>query len=409
MVERGEVFVRAKTDLSLGGCLLMSTHKGNPTVAHLVSTYLFRTGSWIYNQIVGLSRYSPIVLCFRSENLGIFPLDSVYALYDLSLVRRFGNKVLHRIIGYYPFFRRIIRREAVQLIHAHFGPTGYHALPLAQACGLPLITTFYGYDLSRLPRKDPQWRSRYRHLFAKGALFLVEGSHMRQQLIELGCPPEKAVIQHLGVDLDKLRFQPRKPDPDGTVRVLVAGTFTEKKGIPYAVEAFARVRQEHDNVRLTVIGDARDRPDEQAIKQQLQNIVAQYGVEDSVTFMGYQPYPVLVEQLYQHHILVAPSVQAQDGDNEGGAPVTIIEALATGMPVLSTTHCDIPEVVLDDRSGYLVPERDVDSLADRLSQLVMHPERWSQMGCAGRRHVESEYDVVKQAFKLEHIYSRSVG
>lgn len=377
-----------------------------PKVAHFVSNYLFRTGSWIYHQIVGLSQWSPIVLCVHTENLDIFPFNSIYALDSRPLLEKLGNKLLNHIIGYYPYFRSAIRREECRVLHAHFGPAGYYALQLAQKCGIPLITTFYGYDLSRLPRNEPRWRDRYKYLFAKGALFLTEGSYMRQQLIQLGCPPEKAVVQHLGVDLGKMHFRPRKPDPDGTVRVLVAGTFTEKKGIPYAVEAFALVCQKHNELQLTVIGDARERPEEQAIKKQIHDIVARYRVQNNVFFMGYQPYPVLIEQLYRHHILLAPSIQAQDGDNEGGAPVTIIEALATGMPVISSWHCDIPEVVVNGVCGYLVPERDTFGLAERLQFLVEHPEIWQSMGEKGRQHVESQYEMRKQASRLESLYER---
>jgi colanic acid/amylovoran biosynthesis glycosyltransferase len=375
-------------------------------VAHILKSYLFLTGSWIYHQIASMSRYRPVVLCRTTQNLDLFPVKTLYSLQSGSPIGYAVNRVLRELIGYDVLFRPIMHREHPKLIHAHFGHMGYYALPLARARGIPLVVTFYGYDLSRTPHQQSRWRRRYQRLFVQGTLFTVEGNFMRQQLVELGCPPEKAVVQHLGVDLRQLAFRARQIGSEGLVRVLVSGTFTEKKGIPYAVEAFARVRQVHDYVRLTLVGDARKFPEEQAIKQQIYDIVRRYQVEDSVAFLGYQPYPGFLELLYQHDILLSPSVQARSGDNEGGAPVTIIEASATGMPVLATTHCDIPEVILDGESGFLVEERDVEALAERLEFLTARPELWPKMGRAGRRHVEQEYDLDKQVAALEELYDR---
>lgn len=375
-------------------------------VAHIVDTYLGLTNSWIYNQIATLRQWRPIVLARLKANLDLFPLKpgQLYVIQDSTLPFRVYHRAVSRLFGFYPRYKQVATQENVRLFHAHFGRIGYQVLRLARSLEVPLITTFYGWDLSRLPQEQPRWRARYRRLFAEGALFLVEGSHMREQLISLGCPPAKVLVQHLGVDLEKLHFEPRRPDDDGSVRVLVAGTFTEKKGIPYALEAFARVCERYKRLHLTVIGDARRYANEQRIKAQLPDIIRRYGIQDRVTFMGYQPHHVLIETFYNHHIFMSPSVQAQDGDNEGGAPVTITEALATGMPVLSTFHCDIPEVVVNEKGGFLVPERDIDALAAKLTFLLENPEIWEQIGRYGHEHVMENYDVVKQSQRLEAIY-----
>ena len=228
---------------------------------------------------------------------------------------------------------------------------------------------------------------------------------MKQQLVSLGCPAEKVFVQRLGIEADELSFQLRDPDLDGTVRILAAGTFTEKKGLVYALEAFAHVSQKHRHIYLTIFGDARpNRPEEQAVKRELFDIVKRYHLTERVSFTGYQPHPVLVKAYYEHHLLISPSVHAQDGDNEGGSPVTITEAMATGMPVLSTWHCDIPEVVLDGVTGFLVPERDVEALTERLDFLVTHPEIWGPLGRAGRAHVETKFNARNQGQSLGKRY-----
>ncbi len=120
--------------------------------------------------------------------------------------------------------------------------------------------------------------------------------------------------------------------------------------------------------------------------------------------MGYQPHHVFVEELIKAHIYLQPSVTAQNGDSEGGAPTTLLEAQASGVPVLSTYHADIPEVVVNGKSGFLVPERDSNALAERLEYLIDHPEEWSTMGREGRKHVEMNYNICKEADNLENIY-----
>lgn len=376
------------------------------TAAHFVSSFLPLTGSWIYNQIRYLTEWRSIVLTSQVENQEIFPFEQIYALRHLTGANQIYQRIMRRVVGYAPYFHQALKQEQVSVLHAHFGQTGFYCLPLVKQAKIPLVTTFYGFDLSRLPQTKPEWRTRYLKLFEQGTLFLVEGPHMRQQLIALGCPSEKVHVQRLGVNLDELPYRPRSLDADGIVRVLVAGTFTEKKGLTYALQAFTRVYAQNRKLRLTVIGDARpNRPEEQAIKRELHQIVADNDLSDVVTFLGYQPHPVLVEAFYRHHILISPSVQAQDGDNEGGSPVTITEAAASGMPVLSTTHCDIPEVVRDGQNGFLVNERNVDGLAERLSYLATHPEEWPILGEVGRRHIENSFDARQQAHLLGKRYT----
>lgn len=378
-------------------------------VAHFVGTFLFLHGTWIYSQINSLRSWRALVICGQTQNLDVFPVERLCALERYPLPSRALNRVARRTLGYHPAFAKAIEREGADVIHAHFGPQGYGSLGLAKRTGARLVTTFYGYDLSRLPRQEPGWRERYRRLFAEGDLFLVEGPHMREQLIELGCPADKAKIQRLGVDLGRLPLDTREPDADGSIRVLVAGNLTEKKGMAYALEAFARVARARPEMRLTLIGNPADAVEGRAIRAQLDEIVERNALQSRVTISGPVPYAQLIREFYRHHIMLAPSVHAANGDNEGGAPVTIIEASASGMPVLATTHCDIPQVVLNGESGYLVAERDVDALADRLEQLASQPESWPSMGRAGRHHVERIFDTAAQALELERHYDALTG
>jgi len=386
------------------------------TVVHYRDrSYLSLTETWIYEQIKNLRRYQPIVYTFRTENLDIYPIEKIRSLglkngliglIDPSTI---FNKAWYKISDFYLPFYFGLMKDKPQLIHAHFGPTAYSFLKLKKMFELPLITTFYGFDLSLLPSQHPEWKIKYKKLFKEGEKFLVEGNHMKKCLIELGCPEEKIIVQHLGIDLDKIKFRPRKLlSEDEEIRILISASFREKKGIPYAVEAFGRIEQNHPELKLnlTIIGDSGNSLGGGEEKKRIFNAIQKYNLKDCVNLLGYQPYTRFLRELYRHHIFIHPSVHASNGDAEGGSPVSITEASASGMPILSTTHCDIPEVVINGKSGYLVPERDVDALQVELENLVSNPVIWAKMGLYGRLHIEKYYDVKKQVERLEEIYDK---
>ncbi len=383
-------------------------------VVHYISgPYLPITGTWIYGQIENLTRYKPIVYCHTTQNLDTYPTKHIRSLElkeGIGDPSTFFNKAWKKLFKFYPPFSIFLLRDRPELFHAHFGSSGYDLLRLKRIFKLPLVTTFYGFDLSLLPSQYPEWRTRYKRLFQGGEISLVEGNHMKQCLVELGCPPEKIIVQYLGIDLNHIEFDARKLGEDKEIRILISAHFREKKGIPYAVEAFGRVKQIHPELmlKLTIIGDSAGSPGQEEEKRKIFGVIQEYNLENHVNLLGYRVYPAFLKELYRHHIFIHPSIHASNGDIEGGAPVCIIEASASGMPILSTTHCDIPEVVIDKESGYLVPERDVDSLAERLDFLLSNPILWEKMGLKGREHIEKNYDVVKQGQRLEEIYDRAL-
>lgn len=382
-----------------------SSRMPNPVVAHTVSVYYSLTENWLQTQITHLSRYKPVVITQTTENLPDTNGVECYALRERPSLERFANRMFHRGFGYNPSFYRFIRRKRARLIHAHFGNMGYQVLPLAKAAGLPLITMFYGYDASLLPKREPIWRTRYKKLFQFGKKFLAEGNHMGKQLIGLGCPEEKVAVHHLGVRLDEYEFKPRTRAVDEPLRILVAGRFTEKKGIVFALEAFFRIVKNGVNARLTIIGDSGNKPKNLETKKQIVDVVARNGaLSNFVEFRGLRPLAELRAAYHEHHIFLSPSVEAESGDNEGGAPVSLIEAAATGMPIVATYHCDIPEVVKHGITGLLAPERDSETLANHLMAFVSGESKLAEMGAAARKHIENEYDALRQGERLEALY-----
>lgn len=241
-------------------------------------------------------------------------------------------------------------------------------------------------------------------LFEQCDLILAEGNYMKRSLLELGCPAPKVIVQHLGVNLEKIPFIPRRINDHQKIKILIAGTFREKKGITYALEAFAKLTSKYKNIEVTLVGDAGRSQREIDYKKEITTIISTQKIADKVNYLGFLPYPAFIKEAKNNHIFLSPSIHPSDGETEGGAPVALIEMSAYGMPIVSTLHCDIPEVVVDGESGFLVQEKDTNGLAERLEHLINHPELWESMGKAGRKHVEEEFNIVKQAAKLESIY-----
>lgn len=385
---------------------LENLNKQKITVVHSNYIWQAQTQTWLYHQIRNLpDEIESHIVCEKTENLDQFWLPNIHSLDQASQWRRFIDKRLRRF-GIWTHLRLLVevaKRHHAKIIHSHFGNMAWMNLKAVKQLKIKHVVTFYGCDVNFLPQQDSRWRTRYQELFAQTDLFLCEGSHMAQCLINMGCPADKIKVHHLGVKIEQISFQPRVWHQDEPLKVLITGTFTEKKGIPYALEALGKL-QSQIPLEITIIGDARDTERMQIEKAKILNTINKYNLQSKVKMLGYQTHQVFFEQAYQHHIFISPSVTAKDGDTEGGAPVAIIELAATGMPILSTTHCDISEVIIDGVTGLLTKERNVDGLVKNLQKLVDYPQMWEQMTRAGREHVEKEYNALIQGQNLAKIY-----
>jgi colanic acid/amylovoran biosynthesis glycosyltransferase len=379
-----------------------------PVVAHSVNPFLFSTGSWVYGQLKSLSRYRAIVVCKRRENTETFPFDRVFAREELTQLDQFTQRVARRVNGgFYPFMRDAIRSHESRVLHSHFASQGWTDLPLARATRLPHVTSFYGADIWK-NAEVPAWRRRYRDLFARGAMFLVEGGAMRTKVESLGCPGSKIVVQHLGIELGDIPMVERRLGGDGLVRVLMSGRAVEKKGFELGVRAFALAAREMPTLRLSLMVIAKSK-DELERLAGLHALVASEGIAKSVDFPPPRSYAEYRRALLDYHVYLAPSLRAANGDAEGGAPVSVSEMSASGMPIVASRHCDIPEVAPHGVSGLLFNEGDVEGCADALLVIARNPERWQAFGRAGRAHIEREYDLAAQAQKLEALYDGVTG
>jgi colanic acid/amylovoran biosynthesis glycosyltransferase len=272
-------------------------------------------------------------------------------------------------------------------IVAHFGHVGLEALRLREAGALKgrLITFFHAYDMSVVLAERGE--RAYDRLFRLGELFLPVSRFWQQRLRELGCPPERTAVHRMGIDCARFSFSPRVPGIDGAIRLVSVARLVEKKGIAYALRALARVVCRHPAIEYTIIGDG-------PLRRELEALTGELQLSRHVRFAGWMGPDEIANALSRMHLFLAPSVTAIDSDVEG-VPVALLEAMASGLPVLSTTHTGIPELVEDGTSGFLAPERNVDALAGHLCRLIETPASWPAMGRSGRARVEQEFDIEK--------------
>lgn len=334
-----------------------------PRVAHVIPEYLPRSATFVHTLLTHQTRFEPFVFAEETDNLAEFPLDhvDVYGAGNAGPLRHVLDRARARALGHGPYGRELTRRVSsagCSLLHAHFGWSGRDSVSTAEQLGLPLVTTFYGRDISE-PRRARR-RNPYRSLFATDALFVVEGPSMAADLSGIGCDAERIRVVPIGIAVDAMAFAPR---PRGETLVVVqTGRFVEKKGLDLGLRAFAKARAELGESELWLIGDG-------PLREELEAIVGELGLETSVRLTGMvsqEEYRTLVARA---DVCLQPSRTAADGDSEGGAPTVILEAQALGIPVVATTHADIPFVV--PRPSELVPENDVDALAGALVALAL--------------------------------------
>jgi len=376
-------------------------------VINHIPLWLDQNQIWLFHQLQNLpSSVESHIFCERTANLDYFSLPNIHNLSAGPKWKYFKDKGLRKI-GIFRHLQSlgdIANREQSNILHSHFGHIGWEDLKLAKNLGICHVVTFYGWDISKLPKSEPRWRNRYKELFENVYLILCEGSHMAQCIINLGCPEQKVKVQHLGVDVDSIAFQPRVWNLGEPLKVLIAAGFREKKGIPYALEALGKL-QSYVDLEITIIGDANKELRNQQEKQKILSIIREHNLAPKTRLLGYQPYKVLLEEAYKHHIFISSSVTASDGDTEGGAPVSLLDLAATGMPIVSTRHCDIPEVIHHGETGLLAEERNVLGLVNLFKWLINNPEQWHPMVTAGRKRVETEYNSYTQGQRLAKIYS----
>lgn len=289
------------------------------------------------------------------------------------------------------------RYDQCDVLCCHHGPQGLRALRLRDA-GVargPIVTFFHGYDISGYLEKHGT--DVYNTLFEKGEVFLTISERWKRRLLEIGCPKEKIRVHRMGVDLRKFEYNDRRISLNDKINIVTVGRLTEKKGIKYAIRAISEIKKKGYDVTYRVIGSG----EEQAALRQL---VDRLDINESVTLVGRLRQQEVVNVLRDSDLFILPSVTAKDGDQEG-VPVALMEAMAMGLPVISTWHSGIPELVQHEENGMLVQERESHELAVAIARVIDDSELYEKIARNGRTTVENRFSVQSLNRELKQLFT----
>ena len=381
-----------------------STTESRPVIASYCATFLKPEMLHIYRQITGLQRCAPVVIAQKRENTERYPFERIHLVPRprTHFLRRFwfrqmrdqpwqiSEVELSKLLG-------VLSETRARLLHIYFGHIAVHLLPLIRAWKNPSIVSFHGADVM-VDMNKPAYREATLQMLDAVSLILVRSESLRRALIDLGCDPGKIEIQRTGIPLEEFPFRERTAPKNGEWRFVQAGRLIEKKGLPVTIRAFEVFVRQYPNATLTIAGEG-------PLLREVEILARELKIAQSVSFTGFLSQEQLREIYYRSHIFLHPSQIGRDGNQEG-IPNSMLEAMATGLPVFATEHGGIPEAVEHGVSGVLVPERDEFVLVESLLDAVRDPDSLSHMARRGGDVVRQKFDLSNQARRLEDIYLR---
>lgn len=370
------------------------------------SKFCGNTTTFIYNEVIGLSSDTNVkVVCEERENERKFPYS------DVVQINRRDSKILQAIKWrlwlwdircdfknnkFKEELKNLINSYQPDVIHCHFG---YEAFRLIDNLGddnqdIPIVISFHGYDASQMLRKK-SYVKRLVGFFSKksNAYAVYVTNHFRKRLCEVGVSinDSNSMLLYYGINIDKFCRKNRRMRTS-TVFLQVS-SFAPKKGHIYTIEAFRKFLESLPGIdcKLVFAGDGPLRP-------AIESLVSNYGMRDHVIFKGWVSPDEAVSLMEDASVFLHHSVTAENGDQEG-IPNAIIEAMAMELPILSTKHSGIPELVADGKNGFLVEERDVQSYADKMREIA----DWGYQP-KNREKVASLFEITKHNEKLSEFY-----
>jgi colanic acid/amylovoran biosynthesis glycosyltransferase len=313
---------------------------------------------------------------------------------DLSLL---NDKVYYLDEIFSP--KEYVKRNKISLIHAHHGQLGILLLPFKDETKLPLVTSIRGRDAT-MANQPVGYLENMKMLFERGERFFPVCNYLADRLIAWGCPPEKIRVLYGGVDLDQFHYQAPNLE-SSSQNILSMGRLVEKKGHHILMQAFQKIRGKFPNATLTIIGGGE-------MEEQLLSLAVQLELGDSFHLLNHLHKSQVREQMAKADLFVAASLEASNGDVEG-IPNVLKEAMATGIPVVSTYHAGIPELITNDKEGVLVQENNIDALAGALEWMLENRALWPFYSTNARAKIEQAFDLNQQLLQQAKYYDELLG
>jgi len=373
-----------------------------PKVIIYADHLLYPSETFILAQASALSEFEAVYAGSRRVAGLDLPPQQTHLINKTGSIWGRCRELSFKLTGFAPdFVKRLCALRPV-LVHAHYGPNGLRALPIASNLKIPLIVTFHGSDVTITDLRYHKATLGFRHYLANnqklkksGALFLAVSKFIRHKLLEQGFPAERVIVHYTGVDTK--RFHPASTEANPTI--LFVGRLEESKGAEFLIRAAAEVQRELPATELVLIGDG-------SLRRGLEKLAKEW--LRRYRFLGLRTSEEVREWMNRASVVCVPSITWHSGEEEGFGMVCV-EAQAVAKPVVAFDSGAISEIVSHGRTGFLAPERDWKTLARYLVTVLQSAELRKRFGLAGRERVVRQFDLEQRTRILEAIYGRVLG
>jgi glycosyltransferase involved in cell wall biosynthesis len=379
---------------------------GKPIVASYCTSFLKSEMLHIYRQITALRNVETFVVTKKVQNSERFPFSDIEVIPPprMNLMRHGWLKfvkgeppIIYR--GEYQVLATLLARRHADLIHIYFGHTGVHLLPFIEQWKKPCIVSFHGADVAR--KADiPDYPKKLRQLFRAVPLILARSQSLADRLVDLGCSADRIRINRTGIPTKDFPFIRRDVPQHGKWKILQACRLIPKKGIATSLRAFAMFLKENPQAEFRIAGKG-------PLQPQLEALGAKLGISEKVRFCGFVSQSELKDLYATSHLFVHPSETPPD-ENQEGIPNSILEAMATGLPILATYHGGIPEAVEHGRTGMLAEERNAEALGSYMLNFSRSPQLCGEFGYRANLSVSENFEQEAQIDQLEACYNEAI-
>lgn len=280
-----------------------------------------------------------------------------------------------------------LKKNDIDVVLVEYGTHAQQLLGVYDKVKIPIVVHFHGYDASI--EKVVVSHNHYKEIFIRASYIMVVSKKMREMIIDMGCPKDKVVLNTCGP-------QPgfEKIKPEFTRKQFVGiGRFTDKKAPYYTILAFKEVVSHYPDAKLVLAGDG-------VLLNTCKNLVNHLGLEENVRFLGVITSEEFQDILKESLAFVQHSITADNGDMEG-TPLAVLEASAAGLPVISTLHAGIPDVIMHKETGLLCEEHDVEAMAEHMMSLLKHDSLAKSLGSSGKNYILKNYSLERHITKLD--------
>ncbi len=328
------------------------------------------------------------------------------SLQDLYTPKKGIFSRLKSILPYFIYFRiqqkqkvkytpeayliRYLKDNKIDVVLAEYGTTGSFIAPVCAKLNIPLIVHFHGHDASRY-RILEQFKTGYSFMFQYAKNIIAVSNAMKQALMQQGCPEKKIALNTYGPHSDYFNIT---PDYNSNT-IISVGRHTYKKAPYLTILAFQKVLQHYPDIKLVMIGNGE-------LFEVSKNMVKSLGLENNISLLGGLERKDIISEMQNAFLYVQHSLIAGDGDSEG-TPVGIIEAMAAGLPIVSTRHAGIPDVVIEGETGYLVSEGDIDGMAENIIDLMQDRKRAKLFGENACQKIATQFSIKKHIDTLNQL------